>query len=34
MAAEAGEFGELWPDYDVYQTRTGRSIPLAIIERI
>jgi deazaflavin-dependent oxidoreductase (nitroreductase family) len=24
----------IWPDYDVYQTRTDREIPLAIIERV
>lgn len=23
----------IWPDYDVYQTRTDREIPLAILER-
>ncbi|MGN9907414.1 nitroreductase family deazaflavin-dependent oxidoreductase [Phytohabitans sp. LJ34] len=24
---------DIWPDYDVYQTRTERDIPLVIIER-
>ena len=24
---------EVWPDYDVYQTKTDREIPIVVLER-
>jgi deazaflavin-dependent oxidoreductase (nitroreductase family) len=24
---------QAWPDYDTYQTRTGREIPVVVLER-
>jgi len=28
-----GLMTEVWPDYDDYQTRTGREIPIVVLER-
>ena len=27
------QMAEIWPDYDNYQRRTGREIPIVILER-
>jgi deazaflavin-dependent oxidoreductase (nitroreductase family) len=28
-----GLMTEVWPDYDAYQTKTGREIPIVVLER-
>jgi deazaflavin-dependent oxidoreductase (nitroreductase family) len=25
---------EIWPDYDAYQTKTDREIPVVVLERV